>query len=237
MLVVDDEAEIRASLTRLLGLLGYEADSAASGEQALAMLKRTRYDVAVLDIRLPGIDGVETMHLAAELRPQMRTILLTGHATLDTAIAAVKSGAADYLRKPAGRQQIGAAIAAALEWRPQDLRAGQPGSERFMQAGPLTLDRDRRIVIIGPGPTGDARAASLTSSETALLSRLMLRPNVAASCRELAAALGYHLDEQAARIIIRPHIARIRKKTELDPGSPRLIQTVVDRGYVLRFPV
>ncbi|MBU0703722.1 MAG: response regulator, partial [Chloroflexi bacterium] len=111
VLVVDDETHVRSALARSLALLGYRADEAASGHHALAMLERTPYDAMVLDIRMPGMDGVEIMRRVHHVYPDLHIIVLTGHATLESAIVAVKSNAADYLLKPASVYDIAAAIA------------------------------------------------------------------------------------------------------------------------------
>ena len=234
VLVVDDEAEIRSSVGRLLSLLGYEVDTAASGEKALEMIEGTPYDVAVLDIRMPGLDGMEVMERAAESRPAMAAILLTGYASLETAIAAVRAQAVDYLRKPAGAGDIARAIDAALQRRAHGGQASGPTQDRFLQAGPLMLDRETRLVTVTSDLTVDARCARLTKSETAVVAHLMHHPDVVVSCRDLAGALGYEVDEEEARAVVRPHISRVRKKIELDPASPRLIQTIPRQGYTLK---
>ena len=106
VLVVDDELLIRSGLAQALSLSGYAADVADCGEQALAKLALASYDVMVLDLQMPGIHGVEVMHRAHAMWPQLSIIILTGHATLGSAISAVKSEAADYLLKPVSVHQV-----------------------------------------------------------------------------------------------------------------------------------
>ena len=139
VLVVDDEEDIRASLGSLLRLLGYQVDTAATGEQALQMIRETPYDVAVLDIRLPGIDGVAVMRAAVDIRPEMAAILLTGHASLESAIAAVQAGASNYLRKPASARDIASAIGAAISGRRRAPESATTDAGPFLEAGPLVL--------------------------------------------------------------------------------------------------
>lgn len=232
VLVVDDEAEVRSVLARFLDLLGYCVEEACSGRQALEMLRRTRYDVMVLDIRMPGMDGVEVMQHAHQMRPDLPIIFLTGHATLESAIAAVKSRAADYLLKPISIHDLATAIAGALEQRTQGERRVLT-SQRFLHVGPVTLDRRGDMVIVARDDDAGIRI-ELTTSEAALLVHLMQRPGIVFSCRELAwVALGYDVNEKEAQSIIRPHISRLRKKIESDPANPRLIRTVSGRGYIL----
>jgi DNA-binding response OmpR family regulator len=233
VLIVDDEPGVRSVLSRFLNLLGYCADEAACGQEALDMLERALYDVIVLDIRMPGMDGVEVMQRVHQKRPDLPTILLTGHASVESAIAAVKSRAADYLLKPVGMRDLAAAIARALQQRAQQMQPRSFASERFLQAGPLALDRERHLVVVARTDAAHDLSAKVTVSEAALLIHLMQHPGIALSCRDLArAALGYDVSEPEARRIIRPHICRLRKKIEPDPDHPRLILTAPDRRYL-----
>lgn len=232
VLVVDDEASVRSALARSLTMLGYTADAAASGYQALAMLGRTPYDAMVLDIRMPGMDGVEVMQRVCQMYPGLSIILLTGHATLESAIAAVRSCAADYLLKPASVHDIAAAIARALEQRAQEgpPRVTSPGD--FMRVGPVILDRERHLTIVAEADGADSLRAELTVSESALLTHLMQHPHTVFSCCELARdVLGYDVSKGEAQKIVRPHICRLRKKVEPHPDHPRLIRTVPGKGY------
>lgn len=235
VLVVDDEAGIRSTLGRFLGLLGYHVDQAANGDQALQMLRRSRYDVAVLDIRMPGMDGVELMHRAREIVPALAVVLLTGHATVDSAIAALKARATDYLRKPVALDDIASAVARALEaGRPGTRPKASASSDRFLRVGPVTVDQQEHVAIVhSEDATGD-RSAKLTPSETALLTKLMEYGGRPISCRRLARlALGY--DDVLgfeAQTIVSPHICRLRSKIRQGPSSPPMIRTVRGRGYV-----
>lgn len=121
ILVVDDELNIRSSLTRSLRLLGYQAEGAGSGPEALGVLKETTYDLMILDIAMPGMYGTEVLVHARHLRPDLLIIILTGNATLESAIAAVKSDAIDYLLKPVKTSVLATAIAQALQRRTDQL--------------------------------------------------------------------------------------------------------------------
>jgi DNA-binding response OmpR family regulator len=122
VLVVDDEPTIRKPLVRALELSGYTALGAASGKEALALLEQVSYDVMLLDMKMPEMDGMQVMHRARQLQPDLLVFILTGHATLESAIAAVKSGAIDYLLKPASVHDITGAIALALKKRNEQAR-------------------------------------------------------------------------------------------------------------------
>ena len=121
ILVVDDEPTTRSAITRALALMGYRVDEAASGSQALAKLGLTPYDLMLLDLRMPGMDGVEVMKWVEEAQPGLLVIVLTAYASLESAIEAVRAGAANYLLKPCSIRDIGAAIARALRRRQKDL--------------------------------------------------------------------------------------------------------------------
>ena len=257
VLVVDDEAHVRSALVRSLALKGYRASGAVSGYQALEMLERTPYDAMVLDMRMPGMDGVEVMQRACQVCPDLAIVVLTGHASLATAISAIKSHAADYLLKPASVHDVATAIASALQRRAEKLHrhhllqvmgraldelsrielSGEtspaPTPDRFLHAGPVTLDREKLLVFVVEGDDAGGSNAELTVSQSLLLAYLIQHPNTILSCRELArSALGFDVGEQAAQSVVRPHICRLRKKIEPDPVHPRLIRTVSGKGYL-----
>ncbi|GAB4570789.1 MAG: response regulator transcription factor [Anaerolineae bacterium] len=115
VLVVDDESAIRYSITKTLQRVGYQVDSAASGEEALEMMGQQRYDVILTDIRMPGISGVELLARVKEEAPDAIVILLTGYASLDTAVESLRLGAHDYLIKPSSSQDIRDSVARGIE--------------------------------------------------------------------------------------------------------------------------
>lgn len=255
ILVVDDESTTRSAVTRALGLIGYQADGAASGTQALARLSARSYDLMLLDLRMPEMDGVEVMVRARESHPNLQVIVFTAYASVDSAISAVRAGAADYLLKPCSIKEIAAAIARVLKQRQERLRRQQlmhvmaetledpraveglaspaisEPQERFIPCGSMTLDQDKRIAVIN-GPDGANLNCDLTTNETKILAFLMRHPDRVFSCRELAqATLGYEVTEAEAEDILRPHIFRLRKKIEPNLANPTRIRTVRGRGY------
>jgi DNA-binding response OmpR family regulator len=256
LLIVDDEPGIRLALVRALGLLGYTVDGAGSGQEALALLERIPYGLMVLDMHMPGIDGVEVMHRARQQCPELLIIVLTGYATIDSAIAAVKLEAVDYLRKPVGIREIADTVTQVLQKQAKQQhrrclmqamaraldalrevetpRTAPPNmvtsSKRFVNSSSLTLDRQNRRVAIEDNPV---QTLQLTEGETAVLASLMTRPNQALSCRELAhLTWDQNLSESEAESVVRPYIFRLRQKLEANPKSPRLICTVRNQGYL-----
>ncbi|NLE52206.1 MAG: response regulator transcription factor [Chloroflexi bacterium] len=121
VLVVDDEGAIRYSITKTLQRVGYHVEAAASGEEALEMMKTQNYDVVLTDIRMPGLTGVELLRRIKEQAPDAVVILLTGYASLETAIESLRLGAHDYLVKPSSSQDIRNSVAQGIE-RAHNLR-------------------------------------------------------------------------------------------------------------------
>lgn len=100
VLMVDDEEQFRKTTAKILEKKGYETTMAASGEEAIALLKETEPDVVVLDLKMPGIDGHKALNEIKKIRPETQVIMLTGHGGLDSAQASLELGATDYLTKP-----------------------------------------------------------------------------------------------------------------------------------------
>jgi DNA-binding response OmpR family regulator len=115
VLVVDDEGAIRYSVSKTLQRVGYNVTEAASGEEALDQMKKHHYDVVLTDIRMPGLTGVELLKRIKEQAPDAIVILMTGYASLGTAVEALRLGAHDYLIKPSSSQDIRQSVARGVE--------------------------------------------------------------------------------------------------------------------------
>ncbi len=259
ILIVDDDAHVLLAISRALKLKGYSyVDEANSGPEAVEKLTRLPYDLMMLDIRMPEMDGMAVLQKAQQIRPNLLVIILTGHAAMESALAALKSGmVVDYLLKPASLEQVEVAIRKALRKRLTELQqrhsletaiaaleqlkteAPVPQSggiplplERFLHAGPVSLDRDNRQATLQW--EGKLTQAILTASEENILALLMARPGDVFSSRRIAReALNYDLNENEAKSIVHPHIVRLRRKIEQDSKHPGLIRTVRGKGYTL----
>ncbi|MDX1994939.1 MAG: response regulator transcription factor [bacterium] len=115
VLVVDDEGANRYSVSKTLQRVGYVVGEASSGEEALEMMGKQPYDVVLTDIRMPGLDGVELLRRIKEEAPDSIVILMTGYASLGTAVEALRLGAHDYLIKPSSSQDIRQSVARGVE--------------------------------------------------------------------------------------------------------------------------
>jgi FixJ family two-component response regulator len=106
ILIVDDEKNIRLTLSQALETLAAEIDTAATGEEALTKLKEKEFGLILLDIRMPGMDGMEVLHRLREIRPDIRIIMITAYGTIESAVEAMKLGAVDFLQKPFDPEEI-----------------------------------------------------------------------------------------------------------------------------------
>jgi two-component system nitrogen regulation response regulator NtrX len=138
ILIVDDEESIRQSLAGILHDEGYEIASASSGREALDLLSGVQPALALLDIAMPGMDGIETLRRFKETRPEMQVIMITGHGTIDTAVQTTKMGAYDFLQKPLSLERVTLAVKHGLE----EFRLRQENET-------LRKSIDRRYEIVG----------------------------------------------------------------------------------------
>lgn len=115
ILIVDDEERFRFTLAKLLKVRELDVTTLGSGPEALEALKQEQYDVIVLDVRMPGMDGIETLAEIKKLNPNIEVIILTGHASVDAAVDIMKLGGYDYLLKPCSVEELIEKIEAAFE--------------------------------------------------------------------------------------------------------------------------
>lgn len=257
ILVVEDHRTTRKAISQALELMGHQVEDTGCGSEALAKISSKRYDLILLDLQLPKVSGVEVMTRAHELQPDLLVIILTAYATVESAIAAVKTGAVDYLLKPCSNQEIGKAVRRALKQQQEQLRqerllrtiseaakALQAKEERgsflsnhqtgrVLRCGCVTLNYKNGVAAVETAQGSAHHTAELTPREADLLAYLIRHPDTALSCQELAeGAFGCDIRKTQAEDLVRPHIYRLRKKIEPDPANPQLIQTRRGRGYI-----
>ncbi|MCK0511389.1 sigma-54-dependent transcriptional regulator [Aromatoleum buckelii] len=146
ILIVDDEALYRQLLTSRLGRAGYRLSEAADGEAALECAQHGGIDLALVDIKMPGIDGIEVLKRLKELDPLIEVVILTGHGNVDTAISAMKLGAFDYLSKPYKLTELDIVVERALEKRAMAQRCAALSAEIAHLRGP------EEAAVIGASP-------------------------------------------------------------------------------------
>ena len=220
-LVVDDEEHLARLVADYLAREGFTTQIALDGERALELARTQRPDVVILDLMLPGIDGVE---VCRELRTftDAYVIMLTARAEEVDKLIGLAVGADDYLTKPFSPRELTARVKAMLR-RPRTSRPGETGGP-VRQFGDLIIDPAAREVHVAGKPVG------LTRLEFDLLDTLSARPRVAFSRRQLVEHVWgdtWFGDEH----IVDVHIVRLRRKLGDDTTTPRYVRTVRGVGY------
>jgi two-component system, OmpR family, KDP operon response regulator KdpE len=219
ILVVDDEPPIRRLLKTALTAQSWRVEEAADGLEALDFLRRSKVDLIVLDLGLPGLEGLDVIRRLREAGNVTPIIVLSSRGDEKGKVAALDLGADDYVTKPFGVEELAARIRAALRHRLQ-----QEGEKPVFQSGPLTMDLVRRTVSIAGEPV------KLTPREYDLLRLLVAHAGkVLTHSFILREIWGGESDVQYLRIYIRT----LRQKLEADPQRPALILTEQGVGYRL----
>ncbi len=236
ILIVDDEDVARESLSDILRLHGYEVNTVANGQLALDFLRREHVDLMIVDLRMPGVNGVEVVRVANQISPDTEVIMLTAYPSVDSAVDALRLRVHDYLQKPATPSQILASVQRGLLRRAQRLEAAGVTAERIdlMEAPSYrfpdgtVVDLSRRLVR---PPQGEE--ISLTPAEGRLLAVFLESPGHVFSHRDLVLMVqGYETSPSEAPEILRPLVSRLRHKLAAAPALTDCIQSVRGTGYV-----
>jgi len=250
ILIVDDELAIREFLSEELRQAGYQAATAASGEEALAYLEGHPVDLVLLDLRMTGMDGLETMAAIYRRPSPPEVIMLTAHATLDTAVAAMRQGGQDFLAKPCTHAELLTSVHRGLLRRQEALQRNAvarliadaarqltgdtvetPSSsplapDRYLHGQDLLLDQHARVVWRA------SRQLELTPTEFDLLAAFMRQPNRLWPYKDLALEiLGRKMSTAEARRALGTHLWRLRRKLAEGPGGTPYIINLRGRGY------
>jgi two-component system, OmpR family, response regulator RpaA len=232
--IVDDDEHMVSGIKESLEFHGYTTSSAANGWEALRLIQTTPPDLLILDIDMPGMDGVE---VCCQLRNDPRSstlpiIFLTGHAELRTKLAAYSAGADDYLQKPFLIQELLLRIRAVLRRaKPRVSKAIQPPSEtQSLQVGPLRLNLEKATVET------EHKVVSLTPNELSLLGYLMQHANQILSSKKLLQEVWKYPVGAGDPALVRWHVKNLRHKIEATPHQPSYLHTVPHHGYMLVNP-
>jgi two-component system response regulator MprA len=222
ILVVDDERAVRESLRRALELEGYEIELAEDGGVALSRLEHEEEgqpDAVILDVLMPGVDGLEVCRRLRRNGIRVPVLMLTARDEVENRVAGLDAGADDYVTKPFALEELLARVRALL-------RRTTNGAGEILQFGDLQLDPGTREVRRAD------RSIELTRTEFALLELFMVNPRQVLT-RSIIFERVWGYDFGFASNSLDVYIGYLRRKTEAG-GEPRLIQTVRGVGYALR---
>jgi DNA-binding response OmpR family regulator len=225
IVAVDDDLEVLETVGRVLERENYEVTLATSGEQALKLLDKRLPDLIILDIMMPGMDGITVCH---HIRANPRTmalpvLFLTAKLTTDDVVEGLDAGADDYVVKPFELAELRARVHALLR---RGLRERGAGSNSVLQIHSLILDSDTYQVGV------NENIVQLTSTEHRLLRYLMEHVNQALSPSHLLQAVWEYPPNTGDPDLVRAHVRNLRAKIELDPER-EYIRTIHGVGYMI----
>lgn len=221
LLVVEDEPKLAQFIQRGLTEESFVVDVAPDGEEALERADRTAYDLVVLDLMLPGMDGFAVCRALRARSSDIPILILSARGVVEDRVKGLEIGADDYLTKPFAFSELNARVRALLRRR-------QPAALVALSVADLTLDPITRVVKRG------ARRIDLTQKEFALLEHLMRHAGQVVS-RTMIAEYVWGFNWDRLTNVIDVYVNRLRKKIE-EPDEPRLIHAVRGAGYTIREP-
>ncbi len=255
VLIVDDEANLRQTLARILHQIGCEVTTSADGAEALQRLENSPYDLVYLDIRLPGVDGLQVLRQIHDRYPQVAVVLLTAHASISSAVEAVRLGATDYLIKPISPEALSAHTRTILADQAVQRRRREiqeqidalqaelktldqspvvtpsfttPVDDRFLKRGALILDLHTRRA------TYTDRVLALPPTAFDYLVVLARHaPDVVPYQTLVVEAQGYQTDLRQAQELTNWHIHTLREALERESAGSCHLLTVRGTGYRL----
>jgi len=256
ILVIDDEANLRKTLTRILQKIGCTVTNAAKGTEGIKILSNARFDLIFLDLRLPDIHGIELLRQIRQLDQQVSVIVLTGHGSINSAVEALHLDATDYLLKPINPEILINRTIEILDKIKKDRRKKEIQEEiSRLQAELATIDSDYRDLNTIEKPQDDTRYINLgrlqldVQTHQAILDATFLdippssfeylvvlarhTPDVVSYQNLVREAQGYDADYTEARNLTRWHIHVLRQALENDSNSPKFIFNKRGEGYLL----
>lgn len=221
ILIVDDDSRVTSALRRTLAYEGYQVSTAAGGEEALALAHTKAPDVVILDLMLPGMDGLEVCRRLRAAGDSVGILMLTARDAITDRVTGLETGADDYLVKPFASEELLARVKAVLRRRnPPDV------PREILRFADLELDIATRQARRGN------RLIDLSTTEYELLALFLRNPRVVLT-RSLLLDRIWGNDFEGGPNVLEVYIGHLRAKLE-QGGEPRLIQTIRGAGYVLR---
>ena len=220
--VVEDEADIARLIVGTLAEYGFRCETFGTGRALLARAKRIQPELAILDLGLPDMDGLQVLRELQEQHP-CAALILTGRDGLTDRVLGLELGADDYLVKPFEPRELVARVRSILR-RYQKAATPEPGGHSAVRFAGWHFDIGRLNLV-----ADDGREVSLSAAEAALLQSLLKRPNKILTREQLIGER--ELDPFDRSIDVR--ISRLRRKLEDDPQDPKIIKTVYGAGYLL----
>lgn len=235
ILVVDDEPVARQSLSDILKLEGHNVSSVQNGQAAVEFVRTHPIDLMIVDLRMPGMDGLEVIQVVNQISPETEVILLTAFGSTETAIQALRLRIHDYLLKPASPAQVLASVKKGLARHEARLRTSgaalntdvDEAVEVFSLKDGTTVDLARRQI------RHKSKVEHLTPAEGRLLRILIENEGKVFSHRELVLLVqGYDTSQREAPEILRPLVSRLRHKLDQFPSLSERVVSVRGTGYL-----
>jgi DNA-binding response OmpR family regulator len=219
ILVVEDERPLREGLVDLLSAAGHDVEAVADGPGGLELAIREPFDLLVLDLMLPGMDGLEVCRRLRQVRPDLPILMLTARGSEDDKVAGFEAGADDYVAKPFGVRELLARVEAFAR------RARTaPATAEVVEIAGCRFDLGRHEA------SRDGRSVQLTPREVGILRWLYRHRNRAVARSELLLEVwGVNADMQTRTVDMT--IVKLRQKIERDPANPEIVVTVIGVGY------
>jgi two-component system copper resistance phosphate regulon response regulator CusR len=220
LLIVEDQKQLCGNIARYLKSEGYTSDCCYNGSDALDYLGAAEYDAVILDIMLPGIDGLAVLNKMRSSGNKTPVLLLTARSTVEDKVKGLDSGADDYLTKPFSLEELSARIRVMIR------RSGVDHDDTVLRVGPLSLDTRSRLA------KRDGEEIRLTAREYAILEYLMHNKGIILSREKIEEHI-WNYDYEGSSNIVDVYIRTLRRK--VDAGrDQKLIQTVRGMGYVIK---
>lgn len=220
LLIVEDEKRLCQTIAKHLKSEGYTTDMCHDGSDALDYIYGTEYDAIILDIMLPGLDGISVLKKLRNGKSKTPVLLLTAKNTVEDKVTGLDSGADDYLTKPFSLEELTARIRVMIR------RSGVERVDNVIAVGPLSLDTEKKTA------TRQGKEIVLTAKEYSILEYLMHNKGIVLSRDKIQHHI-WNYDYEGSSNIIDVYIRTLRNKVDADFDT-KLIQTVRGLGYVIK---